>query len=64
MDENVVPAAREAMTEELEARRLRDRSSFEKRFQEDAIVTKADGLQHSLWRVHDHRLKRVTDCSP
>lgn len=44
MDENLIPAAREAMTEEVEARGLRDLSSFKKRFEEDSFVTEADRL--------------------
>lgn len=42
--EDLMPAAREAITEELEARGLRDLSSFQKQFEEDAILAKAEGL--------------------
>lgn len=42
--EDLIPAAREAITEELEARELRDLSSFQKQFEDDAILAKADGL--------------------
>lgn len=42
--EDLTPAARDAITEELEARGLRDLSSFRKQFEEDAILAKAEGL--------------------
>jgi hypothetical protein len=42
--EDLMPAAREAITEELEARGLRDLSSFQKQFEDDAILAKAEGL--------------------
>jgi hypothetical protein len=42
--EDLMPAAREAITEELQARGLRDLSSFQKQFEEDAIFAKAEGL--------------------
>lgn len=42
--EDLMPAAREAIREELEARGLRDLSSFQKQFEGDAILAKAEGL--------------------
>ncbi|HEV2444239.1 MAG TPA: hypothetical protein VGT07_17065 [Steroidobacteraceae bacterium] len=42
--EDLMPAAREAITEELETRGLRDLSSFRKQFEEDAILARAEGL--------------------
>jgi len=42
--EDLMPAAREAITDELEARGLRDLSAFRSRFEEDAILAKAEGL--------------------
>lgn len=42
--EELIPAARAAITEELEARGLRDLSLFRKQFEEDAVLAKAEGL--------------------
>jgi len=42
--EDLMPAAREAISEELEARGLRDLSSFQKQFEEEAILAKTEGL--------------------
>jgi hypothetical protein len=44
LDDNLIPAAREAIAKELEARGLRDLSPFKKRFDEDAALAIADGL--------------------
>jgi hypothetical protein len=40
MDTNLIPPAREAITDELEARGLRDLSSFKKRFEEDSVIVR------------------------
>lgn len=42
--EDLIPVAREAITEELEARGLHDLSAFKSRITEEAILAKADGL--------------------
>lgn len=44
MDENLVPAARQEITEELQVRGLRDLSSFRKRFAEEATVSGSEGF--------------------
>jgi hypothetical protein len=43
MDENLVPAARDAITQELDARAL-DLSSYRKRFEEEVAAAKAGGV--------------------
>jgi hypothetical protein len=48
LDENLVPAARDAITEELEARGLRDLSSFKERFAEEMAAAKAEGVLGGL----------------
>jgi hypothetical protein len=45
MDENLVPAARDAITEELDARAL-DLSSYRNRFEEEVAAAKAVCLRH------------------
>jgi len=44
LDDDLIPAAREAITDELEARGLRDLSPLKKRFKEDAALAIRDGL--------------------
>ena len=44
MDENLVPAAREEITEELQVRGLGDLSAFRKRFAEEATVSRSEGF--------------------
>jgi len=44
IDRDLIPAAREAITAELEARGLRDLSSFKKRFEEDAVNARTAAL--------------------
>jgi hypothetical protein len=48
MDENLIPAAREAITDELEARGLQDLSSFKKRFAQEAAIARALGVTGGL----------------
>ena len=43
IDENLIPAARDAITQELDSRGLQDLSSLKNRFAEKAAVTKAEG---------------------
>jgi hypothetical protein len=44
IDQDLIPAAREAIADELEARGLRDLSSFKKRFEKDAANTRTADL--------------------